>query len=121
MSHTWNDIKDHSCGRYKDEMDKRIDEAQRNHKRYMHYFEHWKDHVASHAKEKADRWGWEVLGWGRWNRGSRQRWGWGMVSNVASHTKADRWAYGRWDRRSTERCSFLSWLCKQRRKRTGGD
>ena len=56
MSHTWSDIKDHSCGRYKDEMDKRIDEAQRNHKRYMHYFEHWKDHVASHAKEKADRW-----------------------------------------------------------------
>lgn len=40
-SHTWTEISGHSCGRYKDEADRRIDEAQRNVKRYMHYYTRW--------------------------------------------------------------------------------
>jgi ariadne-1 len=55
MAHTWSEIKDHSCGRYKEEMDRVIDTAHRNHKRFMHYFERWKGHADSHKKEKADR------------------------------------------------------------------
>ena len=34
---------------------RRIDEAARNHKRYMHYFERFKQHSDSHTKEKAKR------------------------------------------------------------------
>ena len=41
MSHTWTEISGHSCGRYKDEADRRIDEAQRNVKRYTHYYTRW--------------------------------------------------------------------------------
>mmetsp|Transcript_12045 Transcript_12045/g.25884 ORF Transcript_12045/g.25884 Transcript_12045/m.25884 type:complete len:537 (+) Transcript_12045:152-1762(+) len=50
-AHTWHKIEGHSCGRFKDEMDRRINEAERNHKRYMHYFERWKGHLDSHQKE----------------------------------------------------------------------
>ena len=39
--HTWSEIADHSCGRYKEEADKRIDEAQRSNKRYQHYCLRW--------------------------------------------------------------------------------
>jgi hypothetical protein len=41
MAHTWTEISGHSCGRYKEDADKRIDEAQRNVKRYMHYHTRW--------------------------------------------------------------------------------
>ena len=57
QAHTYSNISDHSCGRYKEEADRRIDEAQRNHKRYMHYFERWKGHVDSLVKERTNRWG----------------------------------------------------------------
>ena len=40
-SHTWSEIANHSCGRYKEEADKRIDQAQRNNKRYQHYCLRW--------------------------------------------------------------------------------
>ena len=40
-SHTWTEIANHSCGRYKEEADKRIDQAQRNNKRYQHYCLRW--------------------------------------------------------------------------------
>lgn len=40
-SHTWTEISGHSCGRYKEEADRKIDEAQRNVKRYMHYYSRW--------------------------------------------------------------------------------
>ena len=39
--HTWTEITGHSCGRYRDELDKRVDAAQRNVKRYMHYHTRW--------------------------------------------------------------------------------
>ncbi|GAX80454.1 hypothetical protein CEUSTIGMA_g7893.t1 [Chlamydomonas eustigma] len=55
MSHTWDSIADHSCGRYKEEAERKVDEAQRNLQRYMHYFERWKDHADSLVKEKRER------------------------------------------------------------------
>ena len=39
--HTWSEIDNHSCGRYREEADKRIDQAQRNNKRYQHYCLRW--------------------------------------------------------------------------------
>lgn len=57
QAHTYGSIANHSCGRYKEEADKRINEAQRNHKRYMHYFERWKGHVDSLVKEATNRCG----------------------------------------------------------------
>jgi hypothetical protein len=54
-AHTWTKIEGHSCGRWKDELDKKIDEAARNHKRYMHYFERFKSHKDSFARESAKR------------------------------------------------------------------
>ena len=39
--HTWSEIDNHSCGRYKEEADKRIDQAQRNNQRYQHYCLRW--------------------------------------------------------------------------------
>ena len=40
-THTWTEIAQHSCGRYKEEADKKIDQAQRNNKRYQHYCLRW--------------------------------------------------------------------------------
>lgn len=57
MQHTWTSIANHSCGRFKDEMDARMGEAARNHKRYMFYFERFKNHADSIKKEKANRCG----------------------------------------------------------------
>lgn len=54
--HTWTQIFGHECGRWKDDLDKKIDEAQRNHKRYMFYFERWKGHKDSLKKEDEQRW-----------------------------------------------------------------
>jgi hypothetical protein len=56
MQHTWTSIANHSCGRFKDELDARMSEAARNHKRYMFYFERFKNHADSIKKEKANRW-----------------------------------------------------------------
>ncbi|KAI8463915.1 MAG: hypothetical protein J3K34DRAFT_474800 [Monoraphidium minutum] len=55
LAHTWETINDHSCGRFKDEMDERMGEASRNHTRYMFYFERFKAHADSIKKEKANR------------------------------------------------------------------
>uniref|UniRef100_A0A7S0R3F9 RBR-type E3 ubiquitin transferase n=1 Tax=Chlamydomonas leiostraca TaxID=1034604 RepID=A0A7S0R3F9_9CHLO len=55
MTHTWKSIEGHTCGRYKDELDKKISEAARSHKRYMHYFERYKGHSDSHIREKGRR------------------------------------------------------------------
>lgn len=55
MQHTWTSIANHSCGRFKDELDARMSEAARNHKRYMFYFERFKNHADSIKKEKANR------------------------------------------------------------------
>ena len=50
--HTWSEIADHSCGRYKEEADKRIGEAQRSNKRYQHYCLRWWVHLTpSHLLE----------------------------------------------------------------------
>ncbi|KAG2497384.1 hypothetical protein HYH03_004542 [Edaphochlamys debaryana] len=54
-AHTWQKIEGHSCGRWKDELDRKIDAAQRNHKRYMHYFERYKLHMDSYSKEGVKR------------------------------------------------------------------
>ncbi|EFJ52718.1 hypothetical protein VOLCADRAFT_102701 [Volvox carteri f. nagariensis] len=54
-AHTWQKIEGHSCGRWKDEMDRKIDAAARNHQRYMHYFERYKLHMDSYNKEGAKR------------------------------------------------------------------
>lgn len=53
--HTWQKIEGHSCGRWKDEMDRKIDAAARNHQRYMHYFERFKLHMDSYNKEGVKR------------------------------------------------------------------
>eukprot|EP00955_Chlamydomonas_euryale_P104363 365560-Chlamydomonas_euryale.AAC.3 len=47
----------HDCGRFKEDTDRRVGDAARSHKRYMHYFERWKGHSDSHAKENITRWG----------------------------------------------------------------
>jgi hypothetical protein len=56
--HTWSEIADHSCGRYKEEADKRIDKAQRSNKRYQHYCLRWWVHpapVTSHSWRRKPR------------------------------------------------------------------
>ena len=40
-THTWTEISGHSCGRYREEADRRVTAAQRNVKRYMHYHTRW--------------------------------------------------------------------------------
>ncbi|KAK9817712.1 hypothetical protein WJX72_001099 [[Myrmecia] bisecta] len=52
-AHDWHQIQGHSCGRYKDEMDKKIDEAARNVQRYMHYHTRWDAHMQSQKLEQA--------------------------------------------------------------------
>lgn len=55
VAHTWDSIDGHECGRFREETDLRVNEAARNHKRYMHYFERFKVHDDSHSKEKHKR------------------------------------------------------------------
>eukprot|EP00884_Botryococcus_braunii_P004214 jgi/Botrbrau1/13794/Bobra.0056s0044.1 len=50
--HTWTQISNHSCGRYKEELDRKIDEAQRNVKRYNHYHSRWEGHMDSGMWER---------------------------------------------------------------------
>ncbi len=54
-THTWQNIEGHQCGRYRDEFQAKADEALAKHKRYMHYFERYKNHADSFQKEKVDR------------------------------------------------------------------
>lgn len=54
-AHTWSNINGHECGRWKEELDRKVDEAARNHKRYMHYFERFKTHADSYKKESLKR------------------------------------------------------------------
>eukprot|EP00798_Chlamydomonas_sp_ICE-L_P030283 gene30283-35271_t len=54
-THTYSGIEGHTCGRWKDEMDQKIGEADRSHKRYMFYFERYKQHGDSFEKELLDR------------------------------------------------------------------
>ncbi|CAK0772066.1 hypothetical protein CVIRNUC_003925 [Coccomyxa viridis] len=53
--HTWSEIDNHSCGRYKEEADKRIDQAQRNNQRYQHYCLRWEAHMNSNKAEAENR------------------------------------------------------------------
>jgi len=45
--HTWTNIANHSCGRYKEEKDREIEKAQRLLNRYLHYHARWKGHSDS--------------------------------------------------------------------------
>lgn len=54
-AHTWQTIEGHSCGRFKEEMDARISAAQRSHKRYMHYFQRYKEHHHSYSVEAKNK------------------------------------------------------------------
>ena len=53
FEHTYNSISNHQCGRWKDELEKNIDEAAFQHKRYMHYFTRWNGHRDSLRREIA--------------------------------------------------------------------
>ncbi|MEW5311065.1 MAG: hypothetical protein WDW38_002808 [Sanguina aurantia] len=55
MAHSYTGISGHSCGRWKEQLDKSIEDASRNHKRYMHYFERYKTHGDSHMREGVNR------------------------------------------------------------------
>ena len=55
VQHTWTSIANHSCGRFKEEADARMDAAAASHKRYMHYFSHFKSHADSAARELDNR------------------------------------------------------------------
>lgn len=45
--HTYHTIVNHECGRWKQDLDKNIDNAASHHKRYMHYFSRWNGHRES--------------------------------------------------------------------------
>ncbi len=51
MAHTYSSIEGHTCGRWKEEMDRKATSAAESHKRYIHYFERWKAHMDSYKKE----------------------------------------------------------------------
>lgn len=55
FDHTYHTISNHQCGRWKQELEKNIDEAASNHKRYMHYFTRWNGHRDSLNKELANK------------------------------------------------------------------
>lgn len=52
LSHTFTSITGHTCGRFKDESDARIEGAQRNLKRFQHYQSRWEGHVESSRLEQ---------------------------------------------------------------------
>lgn len=54
-AHTWDTISEHSCGRFKEEMERTIQDATAQHKKYMFYFERYMGHVDSFKKEKVNR------------------------------------------------------------------
>mmetsp|Transcript_14211 Transcript_14211/g.42929 ORF Transcript_14211/g.42929 Transcript_14211/m.42929 type:complete len:605 (-) Transcript_14211:1274-3088(-) len=52
IQHTYTSISGHTCGRYRDEADARIEDAQRNLKRFQFYEGRWAAHVASQRLEQ---------------------------------------------------------------------
>jgi len=55
FDHTYHTISNHECGRWKQDLDKSIDEAANNHKRYIHYFSRWSGHRDSLKKEEENK------------------------------------------------------------------
>ncbi|KAF8377465.1 hypothetical protein HHK36_030843 [Tetracentron sinense] len=49
--HTWSSISGHSCGRYKEDQEKRAERAKRDLNRYMHYHNRYKAHTDSFKLE----------------------------------------------------------------------
>ncbi|XP_008790210.1 probable E3 ubiquitin-protein ligase ARI2 isoform X1 [Phoenix dactylifera] len=49
--HTWSSISGHSCGRFKDDQEKRTERARRDLYRYMHYHNRYKAHTDSLKQE----------------------------------------------------------------------
>lgn len=49
--HTWTNISGHSCGRYKEDQDKKSERAKRDLNRYMHYHNRYKAHTDSFKLE----------------------------------------------------------------------
>ncbi|XP_020095693.1 probable E3 ubiquitin-protein ligase ARI2 isoform X3 [Ananas comosus] len=49
--HTWSSISGHSCGRFKEDQEKRTEQARRNLYRYMHYHNRYKAHIDSLKQE----------------------------------------------------------------------
>ncbi|KAL7156716.1 hypothetical protein ABFS83_02G027300 [Erythranthe nasuta] len=49
--HTWSSIADHSCGRYKEDTEKKSERAKRDLYRYMHYHNRYKAHTDSFKQE----------------------------------------------------------------------
>ncbi|KAM7474962.1 hypothetical protein LguiB_022205 [Lonicera macranthoides] len=50
-NHTWTSIAGHSCGRYKEDREKKTEQAKRNYYRYMHYDSRYKAHTDSFKLE----------------------------------------------------------------------
>lgn len=49
--HTWSHITGHSCGRYKEDQEKKAERAKRDLYRYMHYHNRYKAHTDSSTQE----------------------------------------------------------------------
>ncbi|KAL8540278.1 hypothetical protein ACS0TY_001753 [Phlomoides rotata] len=49
--HTWSNIANHSCGRYKEDVEKKSERAKRELYRYMHYHNRYKAHTDSFNQE----------------------------------------------------------------------
>ncbi|KAL3814166.1 hypothetical protein ACJIZ3_015434 [Penstemon smallii] len=49
--HTWSNIANHSCGRYKEDSEKKAERAKRDLFRYMHYHNRYKAHADSFKQE----------------------------------------------------------------------
>lgn len=49
--HTWTSIANHSCGRYKEDGEKKAERAKRDLYRYMHYHNRYKAHMDSFKQE----------------------------------------------------------------------
>lgn len=49
--HTWSSIANHSCGRYKEDVEKKSERAKRELYRYMHYHNRYKAHTDSFKQE----------------------------------------------------------------------
>jgi ariadne-1 len=54
-AHDWNTIQGHSCGAYKEEAEARVNEGQRNLKRYLHYLTRYEAHLGSLKMEQRSR------------------------------------------------------------------
>ena len=53
--HTWTSISGHSCGRYKEDVEKTAQQAEVDLKRYMHYHMRWMGHLESLQHESNKR------------------------------------------------------------------